>query len=935
MVRGNWQKRVEKAHDRRKEARQKKVRKENRAHFKALVQNQLWPLLDKFTYETIALDRGIGVEKLHIWVDQLPSSRNVSCVDDEDDESVSSKRSNKRELKKGNSNLSGSGVGKKKKGYESPAVKKEKNKKVHPRSHEQNIEEDSNVEDEPLLCRKYFFNGQYGGASNGGSKKNSHSSQNKYPHVQYSTKRHLTLFQALSPPKNQRLRSDSTASNSGSSYQPRYDEKKRQDVLHRASNAAAMAQLKLDNVDAEVPEDSVALALKEISGIDMLHYLEIPLMVTSTDSEEVNVTDLVAKALAAEEVPIASIAYVSFKQLLIFDRFDDGKVLDSDIEDVLLGIGKDDKQSKRSADGGIQDFPSTVLEHILMFLPDHYSGLLTFVCKNFYREIGTGSPWLWKSLLQRHNWPTPEEIENMQMDTYASPVQLHKQCFISHYKVCHRIDLLVNGIRSMVESSDNIGDPRKDTAIYRFRDQDKSFPFVCNNLKLWSDDRVLTTCPENCTLQLYEVSKQDESTNTLKEVLCTRIAPLPNSKKKKCLLESMDMDDRYIMCSFTVGDRSVLTTIKREDLLSNSTEDCIECNDEDSDLHEIDLTSDIMEHDPGLFSIEGNMLGIDEVCAKLESRIHACGNGIFVAIVGLHVYTGPSISMRLATGILSFTATKGKAIRGFEMLPPGMHDEKTILRTNFQYKKRNDPTIIICKDLLSGTFLSLIGDRRGKITMKCQLEDNLSEDPSLDFQMTQHHLHTLYLATEDDDEISRKHAYISTISLEDLTQGSDLSDINALKIAVEIGCDRVLSMKCVGNDYVMLILSTQNGMEFDAHWFGEQEDDSNHVVFSLLHIPSGREIHRSTLLLDIEDECDEILFDSKVSASHFAVSVVINEVGLIISGDKMHEINDDELSEQKDKTPKNKKTKKKKRLAAKIGSGGKKDGFARGMSMRG
>jgi len=154
MVRGNWQKRVERAQDRRDLAKIKKIRKGQKAVYKALVQKDLWPLLDKFKLVGICnLER--PPDKLHLWVDCLPKSREKeerAAADLEEDDDVSSRKGKKKPKKKS-------------KGLASPAAKK-----AHPRSHE-NVKDDEGDEDEQLLCHQYFFTGKCDAFEKGGKPK--------------------------------------------------------------------------------------------------------------------------------------------------------------------------------------------------------------------------------------------------------------------------------------------------------------------------------------------------------------------------------------------------------------------------------------------------------------------------------------------------------------------------------------------------------------------------------------------------------------------------------------------------------------------------------------------------------------------------------------------------------------------------------------------
>ena len=357
MSRGR-QKRVEKAQERRQESKKKKVRKEIISVYKALVQNQLFPLLDKFD----VLDAKSQIEKLYVWVDTLPCSRDSN--DDVLNNDENNSKNNKKKTSKG--------------GGASPAVKK-----AHPRSTLENAGDSTVLEDEPLLCRQYFFTGKCQGLKSGKSKKSGASCR----HNHYTSKQ-LTLADATMKSKKSMKKSCD-------------DEYACVEILKRASSAAAISQRKLDDTAG-----SNELDLHKVEGIDMLYHMEIPLISTTLE-EEMNLSELLSKTLVSEKVPISAIAYVAYCNVLLFDRFDGGKVLDEETEVKLfhsseLGTSINMGDSNQECDN-IINLSGPVLELILSYLPDKYSGVVPSICRTFYDEIGTSSPALWKYLLLRHD----------------------------------------------------------------------------------------------------------------------------------------------------------------------------------------------------------------------------------------------------------------------------------------------------------------------------------------------------------------------------------------------------------------------------------------------------------------------------------------------------------------------------------------------------
>jgi len=139
----------------------------------------------------------------------------------------------------------------------------------------------------------------------------------------------------------------------------------------------------------------------------------------------------------------------------------------------------------------------------------------------------------------------------------------------------------------------------------------------------------------------------------------------------------------------------------------------------------------------------------------------------------------------------------------------------------------------------------------------------------------------------------------------------------------------------IQNDYVVAVVATNttlngNGgddeehIDFDGHWFGNDEESNTAFVF---HIPTRRELYRSEL------PSDPISVDSLGNT----LAINVSSLGFVLTGLDTREIGrislnerllDDTIISPSAKTPKPKK----KRLVSKTG---KKDGFARGMSLRG
>lgn len=169
MVRGNWQRRVELNESRRNEAKQKKLRSEEKKAYKSLVQkllsvlerhdNVIWQHLEEKAWE------------IHIWVDSIPSDEVEPSIHTWDEKSTKSSRSRDRSLS-------------------IESERPTKAKKKHPNSKKPMEEKQSEVFIAPRLCCSQFFSGE---CKNMKTKKKGY---NSCMHTHY-TKRSKTLAEVL------------------------------------------------------------------------------------------------------------------------------------------------------------------------------------------------------------------------------------------------------------------------------------------------------------------------------------------------------------------------------------------------------------------------------------------------------------------------------------------------------------------------------------------------------------------------------------------------------------------------------------------------------------------------------------------------------------------------------------------------------------------
>ena len=829
MSRGR-QKRVEKAQERREDAKKKKVRKEIRSFYKSLVQNQLLPLLDKVNtnMNNVKCNVPVPVEKIHLWVDAIPNSRvsKNDIVQDEIDEDKSSNSSSSKKNRKKKSSMQGPSSA----------------KKAHPRSV---VEEEDQVDDEPLLCRRYFFTNECtGNKKTGKSKKSVQSCQ--YGHNHHSSK-HMTLAKALMNTTNSGLNDDT-------------DNIK--ETLKRASKAAAVSQMKLDGASGgEIDVD-------KIDGIDMLHHLAIPIKSLDPGGNAMTATELISKTLVAEKVPISGIAYVVYNDNLLYDRFEGGKMIDEETEKNLFesndqGIGSIQKSANQEGND-IVDFSGPVLELILTFLPDKYSGLVPTVCKSFSHEIGTHSPALWKYLLSRHNWP----MGCLEYARDANPITLSRDSFVNHFYVYRRVEALNHAVCDvMYANTDNstcTNTPKSSLIATKMFGNQKNGGGYFSELLFWDENSVLAVSKDDCVLRMFNVSSEQNSSISCKLIIELRVAPVPASKKQSCSLESVALDDRYLSCVYIVDGEFVITSILKEHILTNSMEESIVGGEI---LKSHDLTTKFLEFREENMDTEdyaflvhpllANEDNREDLFVSLLSSIYTCGHGVFCAIAEVFLSGNELTEMNVFTGIITLSASKGRNLV-LDFIPLPDADAIFSLSTNYQRKDRIAPTVVAIKSPSSSDLLLVSVDRNGKFRSR-DLETTSDEITEIRIRdhtnwcniltlNSRNYVVTSYLYSE----LSIVDSACKSVAISVQNVGADnLNDITSI-IKLRNVYQKILAMAFIEEDYLMITCACINPR--DPEWrtsvFANNEDstEANKVLdFVMIHMPSRSEIHCSSV----------------------------------------------------------------------------------------
>jgi hypothetical protein len=867
-----WQKRVEKAQDRRKQQKNKKLRKEQRSIHKALVHNELWPLLARFKDINPNLPPG----KLHLWVDTVPGpprQEQPSTVDEIDDfDSPPTTFSTKNNKKKGKSKSNS-------KGESNPQSKKQ-----HPRSHDAS-DDDGADDDEPLLCHEFFFTGKCQGLNKGGGK-----SKKCVPqcHLFHPPKNQLTLAAALegksSKGSNLAIQTDTLV----------------QDTLNYASSSALATQKKLDG-DEILEDDSNVLSLSKSAGIDMLYHIEVPLLVEGGAN---TITGLVTNLLAREKVATSSIAYVVYENVLIFDRCDGCKVISIESQAMIFGTNNGIAKETARSDSFIT-FPSTVLEHILIYLPGKYSGLLPMVCKSLHSEIGTHSPALWRELLLRQGWTEPKNVQ-------PDPTTLYKSFFISHDRICQRVEALKMGVTKLLKP-DNDVEVSRGTALGALNEYQDDLGST--EMYLWDDHSVLIASQNDCVVHLHQVSTKTSSDDKrLREIMQVRLAPVPISKKIDCTLTELAIDDRYVLFAFDVDGRSILASIMKDELLSNSTEDTIECGD-CLKKHELSLmVKDACDRNPDYndlrflsdLLIERQSFENDLIFNVLDLK--EVGHGIFCVLVNICNRCLDLDEEEIGIVLLSFSASNGReAILDCVRIPAPIHHlNSPMLSSNMEWRHRSDPVEIVCTASTCYDRYVTNVDRSGVFHPKpfTPIPRLRTRFPTYVPTYSSHTVRTPSRLVK----YSKSGGAFVVYEVED--------DLLPENLPLKAEFHTVLSMNHLGNDYVMILCrrdAIPADEEIDSHWFGNNYSPQSNVYclhFIVIHIPSMEEIYVSRITsIEKVDMMVAIGKDCTIVAA-------VQGKGFCFSSPHVVSLNSFDHPDNNEFAPRQKKVKKKKRNGA-------------------
>jgi hypothetical protein len=342
-------------------------------------------------------------------------------------------------------------------------------------------------------------------------------------------------------------------------------EQKRKYTDTSSLNVATSEQTLREELQKCDESEQIANEERPFNATNVLYYQEINMDRNDDSKEAANLMQTLSRhlrsnILSRHQLIMANIAYIAFDNVLVYDRYrqnEKGFLELSDhnkgsIIELLLSAaetGSEDVENK------YRDMTATILNHILMFLPDHAVATMELVCRNWYNQIRI-TPMIWISMLERRGWSNTNENS-----TNPSSVTL-RESFSELYTMFKDMTSLHSGFNEICHN---------EVALTTQRDYFACRVSSCgDDVKVWSDNGLLILSDEG-SLRLFE-RKSDEY------AFCESISESVNwltGDGYGLNSRTFELDEEYIYvtcvedCLFRNG-RFQMAAVKRNDFIAEN-----------------------------------------------------------------------------------------------------------------------------------------------------------------------------------------------------------------------------------------------------------------------------------------------------------------------------------------------------------------------------
>jgi len=327
----------------------------------------------------------------------------------------------------------------------------------------------------------------------------------------------------------------------------------------------------------------------------------------------------------------------------------------------------------------IQHMPGSVLETILAYLPDIYTGSLPLVCKSWHTEIGQTSPNLWRQLLLRKGLPMvidPTKEPTPYASDHRNARDRCRDAYIGHYEAIRDVRAIAELFRSHMPSQLQLPVPERPDSVCRLDtscspNDATMIPYnsnpgaprassgVTTSVKVWAEGKIIMSCCQDCTVRLFEAVNNGGSLGC-RQIVCVTASPEPKSKRGQWLLTGMNLDEHYVCCACNPGIRVEsnmvgrnietphLLIFEREDILCAAGGGDINRPSEldDGAIHSVNLREKLVDYlltdvpddvDVLIEYIKNTHLAHLRLQVIADSCIVACGKGRFLIAIEIAV----------------------------------------------------------------------------------------------------------------------------------------------------------------------------------------------------------------------------------------------------------------------------------------------------------
>jgi hypothetical protein len=689
-------------------------------------------------------------------------------------------------------------------------------------------------------------------------------------------------------------------------------------------------------------------------------------------------SDFISKSLSEKKIVLSEIVYVAMNGILLFDRNREGLVV-SDETDWASGVGGNGIKSPRKSSVGTEasfcfsTLPGAILELMLTFLPDNAVAASSQVCKGWYHEIGQNSPQLWRHLLERRNWPLPSFDSPSSVSTITSQQQQFRDAFLGHYTAIRDARAIQIGL-NVLDGSRKVSGSREmafhDFSARKFAPSENSY---CMSVHTWDENRILASYDRDCSLRLFEsrISENNEEM-VCKELICQSVDPYKKTKKRKCRLLAADLDEECIasLCIVSTDHVNVhayiLVIINRDDfLLGESSFASVEGGGgSDAYLNVIDIGEAVLNYmfNAGYSNIgtvqiltalveylqDGGVVG--QVDVAVSHSFVACGYGRFMLEVSIAIPGNDGDPLQVGRKLVLFSASVGAIVWVGEcpaydnlLLPSGQAVTFASIRRRHATGSRRACTVAVTPNSLPGQVVLIDIEPAGDV-----VSPQIFKCPEA----------TQILLQEGEWELGNPFRSIAlnsakVIVVENLlsaNQGANRRNQARVTIfdrvpsaastqTLTLNDMIVIQSTCVRDEYLFVLYSDrlesndeENDAEgLDGQWFEAGPRGPPCMWVAIFHIPTFREIGRQVWQRNTHPFNEDLRSIVMTPDGNETIGVGLSWKGIIMTGDHVRAAKYQRAVIIPDSADLHAKKKKKKKPV----KSAKKDGYARGMTLRG